>query len=513
MKRFAIVAAAVILVALTVPSFAATNPFMDVPASHWAYDAISRLASNGVILGYPDGFFKGAQPATRYEMASMIARLLAKVDLDKASKQDVETMRRLVIEFRDELDALGVRVDSLDERVAILEEDIGGWNMAGHLNFDANFGTGDTDYYPHIAGKNHFDLNRYRFWINRRINETTTFMARLGSNGNATRGVIWDYYEVTTKLPYDISLTVGHSNFDWEADLNFYTASNAIFGDIDANMFKFKRDWGLTHLELVVARQTANDAAGLPSLAENLPGDLENFLIAGLANFDISERLRGGLMLYYWMTDEEIDNPAPARDSDTDLYTLGAFFGFNFTPDIELKGMYYHQGLGDDWQARVRNPDDSASAWKIILDVKQEALKFTSVWLEYANIDNNFAKQTPPTYRAITLGGADILGNKPYRDNENTTKVYGITARQRWNDTWRTFLHFSMADYDTAGIDDATNWAVSVAYRINPAVEFELMYDNIDYGGFTDAAGNLVNGGPGRVGDDHIIRLRTFIAF
>ena len=57
--------------------YAATNPFMDVPMNHWAYDAIGQLAARGVLSGYPDGTYKGKQPTTRYEMASALARALA----------------------------------------------------------------------------------------------------------------------------------------------------------------------------------------------------------------------------------------------------------------------------------------------------------------------------------------------------------------------------------------------------------------------------------------------------
>ena len=59
-------------------TFAAANPFEDVPADHWAYDAIAQLAADGVIEGYGDGTYRGDQEITRYEMAQMIARAMAK---------------------------------------------------------------------------------------------------------------------------------------------------------------------------------------------------------------------------------------------------------------------------------------------------------------------------------------------------------------------------------------------------------------------------------------------------
>ena len=140
MKKFMAVLAMVAVVAFAAPALAATNPFMDVPQGHWSYDAVGLLASRGIVSGYPDGAFKGAQPATRYEMASVVvARALVTVDAEKASKQDLELLKKLVMEFKDELDALGVKVDSLDKRVAVLEDRLGGWKVNGQFWFDARF--------------------------------------------------------------------------------------------------------------------------------------------------------------------------------------------------------------------------------------------------------------------------------------------------------------------------------------------------------------------------------------
>lgn len=122
----------------TIPAFAA-NPFVDVPLNHWSYDALSMLAAKGIVEGYPDGSFKGNQPMTRYEMATVVARALATVDMEKASKEDVEMLKRLVVEFKDELNALGVKVDELDERVAVLEKNLGGWHFFGELLLSANW--------------------------------------------------------------------------------------------------------------------------------------------------------------------------------------------------------------------------------------------------------------------------------------------------------------------------------------------------------------------------------------
>ncbi|MCL2768436.1 MAG: S-layer homology domain-containing protein, partial [Synergistaceae bacterium] len=136
MKKFVAFLAVVALLAVAAPVFAATNPFMDVPMNSWAYDAVAQLASKGILSGYPDGLYKGRQPMTRYEAASMVARALAYVDMTKASRQDVDMLKRLVIEFKDELDALGVTVDGLSKDMALFKRRLNGWQIGGRIRFD-----------------------------------------------------------------------------------------------------------------------------------------------------------------------------------------------------------------------------------------------------------------------------------------------------------------------------------------------------------------------------------------
>jgi hypothetical protein len=173
------------------------------------------------------------------------------------------------------------------------------------------------------------------------------------------------------------------------------------------------------------------------------------------------------------------------------------YAGFKFNPDIELKGIYYWQDQDDAFLAVTG--DDSAKAWKAIVDVNQNALKFTSLWLEYGQIDNNFLR-VGGSY-PYGLFGTDVLLNQPW--NTNTSTVWTISTAQKWSDKWRTLLRFVHADFDTAGLDDATDWTVGVAYRLNPAIEFELDYDNVDFG----------DNPPGYDDSDHVIRFRTVVNF
>ncbi len=104
MKKSLVLAMAMAL-GVTASAYAA-NPFTDVPAGHWAYDSISKLAAAGVIEGYGDDTFRGDRLMTRYEMAQIVAKAMAKgANVDK-----------LAAEFADELDALGVRVAALEKK-------------------------------------------------------------------------------------------------------------------------------------------------------------------------------------------------------------------------------------------------------------------------------------------------------------------------------------------------------------------------------------------------------------
>jgi len=100
-------------------TFAAANPFADVPADHWAYDAVSELTSKGVVNGFPDGTFRGNQNMTRYEMAQIVAKAMAKVNTPgvATSGTDKAMVDKLAAEFKDELANLGVRVDELEARM------------------------------------------------------------------------------------------------------------------------------------------------------------------------------------------------------------------------------------------------------------------------------------------------------------------------------------------------------------------------------------------------------------
>ncbi len=139
---------------LTASAYAA-NPFSDLPAGHWAYDSINKLAAAGIIEGYGDATFGGDKLMTRYEMAQIVAKAMAKgANVDK-----------LAAEFADELDNLGVRVANLEKKADNVK--ISGQVRASYKDADK-------------AGSE--SRLRTRLILNGAMNDDWTYVARLENN-------------------------------------------------------------------------------------------------------------------------------------------------------------------------------------------------------------------------------------------------------------------------------------------------------------------------------------------
>ena len=111
-KHLAVLAATAVL---GVTSAFAANPFSDVTPQDWAYQAVAQLAAQGVVNGYPDGTFQGQHNITRYEMAQMVAKAMA--HQERVDGEQNAIINRLANEFSAELNTLGVRVSSLENKV------------------------------------------------------------------------------------------------------------------------------------------------------------------------------------------------------------------------------------------------------------------------------------------------------------------------------------------------------------------------------------------------------------
>ena len=173
MKKSLVLAMAMAL-GVTASAYAA-NPFSDVPAGHWAYDSINKLAAAGVIDGYGDGTFGGDKLMTRYEMAQIVAKAMAKgANVDK-----------LAAEFADELENLGVRVANLEKKADNVK--ITGELRFRYVNQDGamiNKNFGDRESLVIGNASNHVADLRSRIWINGMINDDWTYTGMLQNTQN-----------------------------------------------------------------------------------------------------------------------------------------------------------------------------------------------------------------------------------------------------------------------------------------------------------------------------------------
>ena len=170
MKKSLVLAMAMAL-GVTASAYAA-NPFSDVPAGHWAYDSISKLAAAGVIEGYGDATFGGDKLMTRYEMAQIVAKAMAKgANVDK-----------LAAEFADELDNLGVRVANLEKKADNVK-------ISGQIRYEYGHRSGDFVHpynYNGVAKAAKDSVAKHRLrsrlYISGKINEDWSYTGRLENN-------------------------------------------------------------------------------------------------------------------------------------------------------------------------------------------------------------------------------------------------------------------------------------------------------------------------------------------
>ena len=213
MKKILALAAVAALTA-GVSAYAA-NPFSDVTADDWAYQAVSDLSAQGVVEGYPDGTFKGERNMTRYELAQIVARLMAKEDQLNAEQQ--ATLDKLAGEYADELANLGVRVSNLEKKVGNIY-----WSGDARMRYQDNSVEKASDTWD----------GRMRINVKGQVNENTTVNGRLVYNMNfkdSTKdsGVYMDTLNVKRQFG-DFAVTLGRyaNNFGNEYSWRFGDSHN-----------------------------------------------------------------------------------------------------------------------------------------------------------------------------------------------------------------------------------------------------------------------------------------------
>ena len=361
-SSFASALTAALLVGAASTTFAASNPFEDVPADHWAYDAIAQLAADGVIEGYGDGTFRGNQEITRYEMAQMVARAMVKGGGDKA------LIDKLAAEFADELHNLGVRVAALEKKVDNV------W-LRGLMRYRyihrTNAASPAPGRVPPVPDDN-VSVNQIllRLEPTMRINEHWTGKARINygdwTNGDTAKNddnVMVDRIYVQGDYK-NLSLRLGKLPYRSEADFGMVTdgaftgGSLVVGGNVKAalNLGRFN--------DSVNALMAFGDDA-----APSLPGhSIVSTRGEGTASYggvevynDRKNKFNWGLGWHHFTQRHEME--ALIDRGSLDIMALG--LGYKFTKDLQLTGAYSHahgvdagptlKAANDEWESSQKN--------------------------------------------------------------------------------------------------------------------------------------------------------------
>lgn len=310
MKKSLVLAMAMAL-GVTASAYAA-NPFSDVPAGHWAYDSVAELAAAGVVDGYTDGTFGGDKLMTRYEMAQIVAKAMAKgANVDK-----------LAAEFADELDTLGVRVANLEKKADNVK--ITGETKLRYWAYDGDVDDSDKT------------VLRTRIWVNGQVNEDWSATAMLENqqkfghedSDNGEESTKFQRAYVNGKLG-GLAVQAGRYQFcDFNGGLIYDTR-------MDGAQVSYGKDVKLT----VGAGKAAN--AEEKSTAEDM-------MYAQLgAKVGVVDAKVG----YYKFDEVAQAIKAGAKDADVEIWTVGA--ALPIAKDLKLSGTYLMSdmdegGIDDD---------------------------------------------------------------------------------------------------------------------------------------------------------------------
>lgn len=258
MKHAFLKAAIAACFACAAVTVSAANPFTDVSADDWAYQAVASLSDEGVIDGYPDGTFRGDKHVTRYEIAQIVARLMAKEDTLNASQK--ETLAKLSSQYANELKDLGVRIAELEKkrgatdlitelRVQSIDryDDVFKEKKHNEISTRVRLNTitpvndrvhlyGQIETILDMNGKNSYDVNRYD-WNKEKEGKTGAAANRDGyGDGDFHLNRLWTTYHFgpkqdTSKLPFGPSKNlIGIGQFPVKMGVTGYTYDGEVKG-------------------------------------------------------------------------------------------------------------------------------------------------------------------------------------------------------------------------------------------------------------------------------------------
>ncbi len=394
-------------------TFAAANPFSDVPADHWAYDAVTQLAADGVIEGYGDTTFRGQQNITRYEMAQMIAKAMARTDVSASDKALID---KLAAEFSDELNNLGVRVSNLERNADMVK-----WNGQARYRYW-------SQRYENEKGskdkKNKDQLN-FRLEPSAEVNKNWHVKARIDAfmdpskdeTSDLTVKRVWaqgDYKNFQVKLgkmPFFSTETAGML-FDDQ-----FSGAQVTFGkNLKATLEAGRWD-----------RNSANTQSNLHDAAGKTDDDAANY--QGIALNGTAGKLYGGAAYRHFNSNVFKQTTGFEKNTDeANIWSVGA--GYTFDKNWNLYGAY----------AKNEKAESDATAHNIQLNYKgaQKANKGSwGAYTAYRYMGQNVA--FAPTYETFLSAGVNNVkgwevGTEYVPFTNVTAAAYYFNGKQLDND-------------------------------------------------------------------------------
>jgi hypothetical protein len=406
-------------------TFAAANPFSDVPADHWAYDAVSQLAADGVIEGYGDTTFRGNQNITRYEMAQMIAKAMAKSDVSAADKALID---KLAAEFSDELNNLGVRVSNLERNADMVK-----WNGKAEYTYTSHR---DKD----ASTKTNDDQLLFRLEPSAEVNSNWHVNARL----DASTDLQQDNADVTGKHGNSQDTDVKLKRIWAQGNYNNFQVKLGKFAQIDddsifdttfsgaevkfGNKVTFTAGAGrLDTDDYVTTHEVGTGVMGADQKeikADVVDDDAANYQYAGLGYAD--GKFVGGVDYHHLNADNfdyVVNKGAKSNIEDNaNIWLVKAAYQFDKTNG--LNGFYANNTSADDFD----------KAWSVEYDYKgaeAENKGTWGMWAAYRNLGYNTALFS--TYDALLQGqkGWEVGANYAPFKNVVATLRYG-NGKETW---------------------------------------------------------------------------------
>ena len=384
MKKSLVLAMAMAL-GVTASAYAA-NPFSDVPAGHWAYDSINKLAAAGVIEGYGDATFGGDKLMTRYEMAQIVAKAMAKgANVDK-----------LAAEFADELDNLGVRVANLEKKADNVK-------ITGQIR--AHYQDNNND-------KASVSKLRTRLFVNGSINDDWSYTGRLQNEQTIAHSNEGEDSDVKLNWAFVNGKIGGAKVTAGRQDFKLHTGS-VVDSTFDGVKASYGKDVKVTGYAGKAAHFTDN--SGDRFYAVDVAGKI-GVVDAYATYYKIDAEYEGNKLVdgAYKVADNY-----PALDQD--IYVVG--LGTKVAKDLKLNAEWLH--------AQVSDYDGDKDGYIVGLAYKGAKAAKAGSYGIYANYFNQpqatFVKHTITGYTALPVWGvAD--GPEEIKDYADGFKGFEVGA-------------------------------------------------------------------------------------